>query len=395
MKVVHIISGLEGGGAEMMLFKLLQVWDRRRDDVEVISLTDRGVIGEKIERIGVRVSTLNMPRGRPSLGGIVRLTGRLRRLPPAIVHCWMYHGNLIGGLSARFAGQRAVIWGIRSSNLDEIGNRRSTRWTVKAGAILSSSLPQKIVSCSEVALKIHADLGYDAGRMTVIPNGFDTSRFKPDEVARSEVRAELNLRNDVLLIGFVARFDPQKDHRGFIDAARHLIASGIDAHFMLCGTGIDQCNTTLVQWIAEAGLLERFHLLGRRDDIPRLTAALDLAACSSSFGEAFPNILGEAMACGIPCVATDVGDSAYIIGDTGFVVPPSAPELLAKAWSRMLTIDASTRRELGEAARRRVAEKFELGAIATRFAQLYCEMSPSGENRQLVATSEEGLRRQL
>ena len=374
MKVIHIISGLKVGGAEMMLFKLLGAWDRQRDEIEVISLTEKGVMGEKIASLGVPVIALGMPRGRPSLGGLVRLTRHLRKSGPAIIHCWMYHGNLIGGLAARLAGQRIIIWGIRSSNLDEIGNRRSTLWTVKAGAKLSGLIPRKVVCCSENAGRIHVALGYRADKMLTIPNGFDLGRFKPDAEAREAVRRELNVPGAAVLIGFVARFDPQKDHRNFIEAARRLAARTAGVHFLMCGERVDWANPELAGWIDAAGLRDRFHLLGRRDDVPRVTAALDLAACASAYGEAFPNVLGEAMACGVPCVSTDVGDSAYIVGDTGLIVPPRAPDRLADAWWQLIERGPAHRQELGRAARQRVADKFELNSVAASYAQLYRDL---------------------
>lgn len=373
LKVVHVVSGLNMGGAEMMLFKLLSVWDRPRDEVEVVSLTSRGVFAERIEALGIQVTALEMPRGRPSLGGLVRLARRFRRGPRVIVHCWMYHGNLIGGLAAWLGRQREIIWGIRSSSLDAVGNRRSTILTSKVAARLSA-LPRKIVCCSDNARQLHVELGYRADRMLVIPNGFDLARFKPDPSARLSLRQELGLEDDAILIGFVARFDPQKDHRSFIESARLVAAAHPGVHFLFCGHQMDWENETVRGWIEAAGLRKNFHLLGRRDDVARITAALDIAACSSSFGEAFPNVLGEAMACGVPCATTDVGDSAYIVGDTGLVVPPGAPDLMADAWLKLIGDGEARRRELGGRARRRVEENFELKSVAARYRSLYAEI---------------------
>lgn len=376
LKVVHVISGLNMGGAEMMLFKLLSVWERPCDEVEVVSLTDRGVFAKRIEALGIQVTALEMPRGRPSLGGLIRLARRFRRGPRVIVHCWMYHGNLIGGLAAWLGGKREIIWGIRSSSLDDVGNRRSTILTAKAAARLSA-LPRKIVCCSENARQLHVEMGYRADRMLVIPNGFDLARFKPDQAAKESVRQELGLADDTVLIGFVARFDPQKDHRSFIEAARLIAAKHRRVHFLLCGHQLDWTNETVCGWVERAGLKENFHLLGRRDDVARITAALDIAACSSSFGEAFPNVLGEAMACGVPCATTDVGDSAYIVGDTGIVVPPGAPALMADAWMKLIIGGEGYRRELGMRARGRVEKHFELKSVAARYHNLYAGIEAS------------------
>jgi glycosyltransferase involved in cell wall biosynthesis len=381
MKIVHIISGLDVGGAEMMLFKLLSAWNGPADLIEVVSLTNKGPIAARIEALGISVIALNMPRGRPSLRGLIKLSFLLRKSSPDIVHCWMYHGNLIGGLAALMSRRKAVLWGIRTSTLSSKGNRRSTILTAKAGAWTSGILSQKIVCCSRVALDVHATLGYCREKMMVIPNGFDLTRFKPDAMARNSVREELEVPLDAVLIGLIARFDPQKDHQNFVDAAAIVARSYPDIHFVLCGQGVDRQNPALAGWIAGSGASNRFHLLGRRDDVPRLTASLDIGASSSSYGEAFPNVLGEAMASGVPCVSTNVGDSAEIIGATGLIVAPRSPQLLAAAFARLIEAGSIGRSKLGAEARARVDERYELGAIVRRYKGVYEDMLNDNPSR--------------
>jgi glycosyltransferase involved in cell wall biosynthesis len=215
--------------------------------------------------------------------------------------------------------------------------------------------------------------------MVVIPNGTDVATFRPDPMARAAVRRELNLPEGAPLIGLVARFDPQKDPRNFVQAAARLHARRPEAQFLLCGHGMNWDNPALVRWIEGGGIRDRCYLLGRREDIPRLTAALDVAT-SSSATEGFPNVLGEAMACGVPCVATDVGDSAVIVGNTGHVVPPHTPGALADAWARLLDMPARERRDLGMRARERVASSFSIDSVVERYEALY---------RGLTSTSRE------
>jgi glycosyltransferase involved in cell wall biosynthesis len=369
--VTHIITDVSTGGAEIMLLKLLSHIDRQRFASRVISLTTGGSIGDRLEGLGIPVQALGMRPGFPDAGAVLRLAGWLRGNPPNLVQTWMYHADLVGGIAAHLAGRAPVIWGIRNSNLDVVHSRRSTHWTVKICAFLSNKIPERIVSCSETARRIHVNLGYAADRMLVIPNGFDLDLFRPDPQGRASLRQELGFLPEARLVGLVARFDPQKDHQTFIRAAAKVRARNAGVEFLLCGDGITGENAQLVGWIEELGLRDCFHLLGRREDIPRLSAALDVACSSSAYGEAFPNVLGEAMACGVPCVVTDVGDSAYIIGNTGKVVPPNDPEALAGAVVELLELPADRRHELGEAARRRVQQNFDIRAVVNRYEQLY------------------------
>jgi glycosyltransferase involved in cell wall biosynthesis len=371
--ILHIITGLRTGGAEMMLYKLLSGMDRSAFEAEVISLTDIGPVGEKIQKLGLPVSALGMKRRITDLSAALTLVRRIRRDPPDLIQTWMYHANLIGGLAAKLSGGIPVVWNIRRTNLDYVDDKRTTIWTAKISARLSQRLPVRIVCCSEASRQGHAELGYAGHKMIVIPNGFDLAAFRPEPASKVSVCGELGISKDALLIGLVARFDPQKDHRTFIQAAALLNRLAPGAHFLLCGDQVTRENRALAGSIEAAGIAGRFHLLGRREDMPRLTAALDIAS-SSSYGEGFPNVIGEAMACGVPCVVTDVGDSAWIVGDTGKVVPPRNPEALAAAWNDLIKMGPDDRTKLGSAARRRVEENYGLPAIVSKYETLYREI---------------------
>ena len=372
-KVLHIITGLNTGGAEMMLYKLLSGMDRTTIEVEVISLMDIGPVGRTIQGLGLPVRALGMRRGVPNPLVILRLARWLRKDPPLYIQTWMYHADLIGGLAAKQA-DIPVIWGIRHSNLDLQSVKRTTAWTAKACAWLSRWLPARIVCCSEASRRVHRELGYAEDRIVVIPNGFDLAAFKPDPEARLSVRRELGIPEEALLIGLVGRFNPQKDHRTLVAAAAHLCACLPGVQFLLCGDGITWNNLDLAEWITAVDLPGRFHLLGRREDIPRITASLDIATSSSS-SEGFPNVIGEAMACGVPCVVTDVGDSALIVDKTGRVVPPGDPRALANGWCELIEMGPEGRNRLGLLARRRIEEHFNLPLIVARYEQLYREVS--------------------
>lgn len=375
LKLCHIITGLDTGGAEMMLYKLLSCIDQEAFDVEVISLTDIGPIGQRIQALEVPVRALGMRRGIPSASHIMRLASWLRRGQPHIVQTWMYHADLAGGLAGRLAGHDRIAWNIRQSDLVANSSKRSTIWTIKTCAHLSRKVPARIVCCSHASERIHTALGYAADKMVVIPNGFDLTAYHPDPVARLSVRQELGLAEDAPLIGLVGRFHPQKDHQTFVQAVALLHARLPNVHFVLCGDGIDCNNPQLTGWIEAAGVCDVCHLLGRRSDIPRISAALDILTSSSAFGEGFPNVVGEAMACGVPCVVTDVGDSALIVGETGRVVPIRSPERLAAAWRELIEAGTEARGRLGQAARCRVEEHFSLPTVTRRYEQFYEEFA--------------------
>ena len=359
----------------MALYKLLSCLDRNSFESEVISLTGIGPIGKRIQMLGVPVHALGMRRGAPNPMAILKLATWLRGSKPAVIQTWMYHADLIGGIAAKWAGGIPLAWGIRHSNLEAGSSKRTTIWTAKVCARTSQWLPAKIVCCSEASRQTHTAIGYAPEKMVVIPNGFDLDSFRPNPDTRSSVRVELGIQMDIPLIGLVGRFDPQKDHHSFVMAASRLQARLPDPHFLLCGDGIDTQNAELTRWIVEAGLKERFHLLGRREDIPRLVAALDIAASSSSFGEGFPNVIGEAMACGVPCVVTDVGDSARIVGDTGHVVPPRNPAAFADALNKLLNLSPQALMDLGQQARLRVKENYSLSSIVKQYERLYKDVA--------------------
>lgn len=370
MRVAHVISSLGVGGAENMLVSLTEALASRGWESHVVSLTDEGVLASELRVRGATVSALGMRSGVPNPVAIPRLASAMRSYRPDVIQTWMYHANLIGGGAALLAGGIPLVWSLHSANAGLIGAKAMTRWTSATCARLSRYLPKAIVCCSEETRRIHERLGYAAELMEVIPNGFDTRRFVPDRVARDTIRAELGVGPEAVLIGMPARYDPQKDHDNFAEAARIFSARTPSAHFVLCGVGIEWRNHELVQAFRGRGLKGNLHLLGVRRDMPAIYAAMDLVT-TSSFSEAFPMVLGEAMSCGTPCVATDVGDSAVIIGDAGRVVPPRDAVALAGAWSTLIGLSTEQRSALSKNARERVVSRFSLPHVTARYASIY------------------------
>jgi glycosyltransferase involved in cell wall biosynthesis len=372
LKVAHVITGVRVGGAETMLWKLIS---NSSPGIQhhVISLTGDGPIGVKLRSIGVPVDLRQITMGPLLPLRILELSRSLKAIRPDVVQTWMYHSDLFGGLAARLAGLNRIAWNVRASRLDAKLVGRRTMMIVRACARTSGYIPKKIVCCSEASLRVHAELGYDTAKMTVIQNGFDLSSFKPDSAARSAIRNELGIDHDAVLVGLVARFDPLKGHRTFLEAARRVRQRHPGVQFLLCGADITMENSQLMAWVDAAGARDAVHVLGYRADVARIYSSLDIATCVSTT-EGFPNVVGEAMAAGVPCVVTDVGDSALIVGSTGEVVAPEDAEGLADALSRLITMGSQERSELGARARLRVQQEFELGHVVRRYESFYQDL---------------------
>lgn len=371
MRVVHVITGLDTGGAEMMLYKLLRALPPAEVSSTVVSLLPPGDLAAPIADLGIPVHDLNMRRGILDPGAVVRLVRLLRGLDAGLVQTWMYHANLLGALARPWLGRTPLLWNLRQSNLDPKTSKPSTHLVVRLGAALSWVAPRRIVCCSERTDEVHRALGYRPGIMTTIPNGFDLERFRPDPRARAALRAQLQIDAAAPVIGLVARFDPQKDLATFFRAAARVRAARPDCQVLVCGQGMVSENPPIAGWLRETGLADAVHLLGPRRDPQRVMAALDVLVSSSAYGEGFPNVIGEAMACAVPCAVTDVGDSGLIVGDTGVSVPPRDPAALANAVQTLLDEDPEHRALRARAARARIQSQFALPQIADRYLALY------------------------
>jgi len=369
--ILHIITSLQMGGAEMALYRLVSALDTGLYQHSVIALTNDRPVGDLIRSLGIPVESLGYRPGFPSHRIIFRLKQRILDFNPDIVQTWMYHADFLGGLAAKLAGHYPVVWNIRHTISGKESLKRSTYWIAKLNALLSRSLPDKIICNADAGKQTHAAMGFDNEKMVVIENGFDLSRFSPDRISRAGVRDELSLPKDVSLMGMAARYHPQKDHANLLHAAVLLLQRHPDVYFLLWGSNVDNDNQELDGLVKTLDLQKRVLMLGLRLDTQRLFSALDIATLTSAYGEAFPQVVGEAMACGVPCVVTDVGDSNRIVGKTGRVVPPQNPQALANAWDELLSMPEVERRRLGEAARERIKNVFSLETMVDKYSLVY------------------------
>lgn len=371
IRVAHVITGLGVGGAEMMLAKLVSSLDRQRFQSSVVALNSDLALADRIRTSGTEVTSLNVSRA--ALGAILavpRLAASFSTQKVDLVQTWMYHADLVGGLAARMVGL-PVIWNVQTSASDLDGLGQKTQRIVRMCGRASRLVPSWIVSCSHVAVDVHAGLRYEVGKFRVIPNGTDLSRFRPDTEEREAFRAEIGVRPDEPLLGLVARFHPMKDHDLLLEVTRRVAETHPRVRLALCGLGLDSSNQILTARIAELGLERRVILLGMRSDTPRVLNGLDIHVLSSAHSEGFPNVLGEAMATGVRCVVTDVGDCRLIVGDTGLVVPPRQAEALTDAVRQLLDMTQEEAAAMSRRTRERVARDFSLGSSVAAYEELY------------------------
>lgn len=377
MKVLHIIIGLNVGGAELMLKRLVEShYDNTDLRHSVISLTGTGKVGLQLQALGIEVHALGMrtPLGIPRV--LWRLVWMLRTSRPDIVQTWMYHADLLGGLAARLAGNQNVIWGIRTSEVMACG-ARGTASVRKLCAWLSRFVPHTIVCAADASRRAHIAVGYDASRMVVVPNGFDLAHLVATEAQREAMRLQCSLGTGIVTIGYLGRFHPDKDQENFVRAAGMVVKQYSKARFLMVGRDLDANNALLANWIARTGHADRFVLLGERADVPVCLAAMDLF-CLSSRTEGFPNVVGEAMAMGVPCVVTDVGDAAMLVGDTGIVVPKEDSAALAQGLGQMLAMTSNARQQLGQKAKARIHAEFTIERARERFECIYQRITRKG-----------------
>lgn len=367
MRVAHVITGLNTGGAEMMLLKLVSASTSEATH-RVFSLGSTGTMGRRFEELGVHVEALGLRPGRLSISGAYRLCQAMRRFGPDIVQGWMYHANL-AALVATWLGRRrwALAWSVRCT-IDPQGSEKAlTRLVVRLCAALSN-IPYAIVYNSDRSRQQHESLGYRDDRSRVIPNGFDTSKFCPSDATRTSVREALGIRPDERLVGLVTRLDPMKDQRSFLRAAVQVLELYPSTRFVLAGRNVpslqyaDEEAQTLI-----AKLGGNVKLLDEQECVSTLLSALDVFVLSSAYGEGFPNVVGEAMACGVPCVVTDVGDCASIVEGTGVVVPPRNSGALAEGIGSLLGRSDVERRLMGAAARQTIERRFSVEKCKLQF----------------------------
>jgi glycosyltransferase involved in cell wall biosynthesis len=366
-KVAFIIRDLNYGGAQRQLITLVKGINKQSFDVTLLYFYSGGILLKDLKDSGCRIICLEKQARWDVLGFFLRLFQHLKTINPDVLHGYLGESNLVTIFLKPFFPSTRIIWGIRESNIpsDRYG------WL---GLLLSqlgnflSAFTDLIVVNSHAGKDYCISQGYATDKMVVISNGIDTERFQPDSEAGAKVRAEWGVSENTILIGLVGRLDPMKDH---LKAVALLSKQRQDVRFVCVGVGEETYAKKLYQLTNNLGISEQVIWAGGRSDMPAVFNALNITCSSSSYGEGFPNVIGEAMACGVPCVVTDVGDSAWIVGDTGIVVSPENPEALAAGWNSLLNLTLSDRVALTEKSRKTIIEIFSVQNLVQK-TEFYC-----------------------
>jgi glycosyltransferase involved in cell wall biosynthesis len=369
MKVIHIIVGLQVGGAEMMLKKLIDA-TYQDFDYTVISLTELGVIGSALKDNGVNVYPLGLKNLLSMPMVFIKIIFLLLKIKPDVVQTWMYHADFLGGLAAKLTGVKKIIWGIRSTNIEHNGSK-ITLLIRKMCAYLSYFIPDKIICAANASKEAHVKVGYDSSKMVIIPNGFDTEKIKFSAEGRASVRNEFNIPSDAVVVGSVGRFNPVKNHKLFVDAALHVLEKNSNIFFLMVGRDVDISNPFFYELINKSKFKENFKLVGEQKDVIPYYSAMDIF-CLHSLSEGFPNVLAEAMSIGTICISTDVGDASMLIDKKELIIDDYSPEKFSNKIIQMLYLGESLKREEFFRVRSIIVNRFSFEKTAKEFVRHYC-----------------------
>lgn len=358
-RIMHVITGTALGGAEMMLLRYLRAMGQARAGHVVVSMMPPGALAGEIEALGVPVETLGVTGAAGIPAGIRRLVRLIGARNPRVLHCWMYHGCLVGTLALLAArrGDVGLLWAMHHSLADPRHEKRMTR-AVFAALKRLAGRADVITYCSQVARDQHRAQGLSGLRDRLIPNAIDCDEFRPDPAARARLSALAGIPPGRLIVGSVGRNHPMKDHAAFARCIAALAQAGLDVHGVVIGEG--QPGGPAARQAASDGIAGRLAAIGPRGDIPALVPGFDLYVLSSAWGESMPLALAEALASGVPAVATDVGDSRWLVGDAGAVCPPRDSAAMARAAAGILSRSTAERAELGRRGRGRMVAQMSM-----------------------------------
>jgi len=365
--VLHIISGLGIGGAEAALFKLVSGSNQIGDKHSVVVL--KRIEGMEQDFFDAKISVEFFSFDKNPIREFFKLVTYIRNGKFNIVQTWMYHADLIGGLAAFIARSPNIIWGVRTTGLSA-NSKFSTKCVRFVCARLSHWIPKTIVYVANSAVQSHIEVGYSAKKICVIPNGFNLDNLQFNIRFKEEFRKTFNIAKDELIIGTVGRFNPAKDYENFVKACGIVAKNNPQTRFLMIGKNLDDENGQLKSWIQSSTYPHNFVLLGEQRNIANYLSTMDIF-CLSSRIEGFPNVIGEAMAVGIPCVVTDAGDSAYIVGDSGVVVEKENSEQLGSALISLINKSDSYKTNLKNKAKERIQSEFTIKNVVLLYQKLY------------------------
>lgn len=336
VKILHVAPGLGDGGAEAILFRLVSGLPHLEH--RVICLGPSGKYEHLLKKIGVEVIVLELTLNWSGVRRLLLARRMVKNYRPRVVQGWLYHGNLVASLLALGSRTTKVFWSLHHTKLVKGVDPWHTLLAAKLGVLLSYLSPKTIVCVAQASRTEHRKSGYYPLKLKVFPNGHDVALYRPDDAARNNFRSAVGIPPGVFVFGTVARDAPQKDLPNLLNGISLLSASRDDFVCFLFGEGMTDENTALVSLIGDFGVGSVVRLMGPQASMHEIYPGLDSHVTSSAFGEALPNAICEAMACGVPCITTDVGDSGEIVGRTGLIVPPSDPVALREAMELMIQL---------------------------------------------------------
>lgn len=379
-KNLHIITNLTIGGAESMLLRLIKSRSDLYKSTIVISLMENAEIGKVLEEMGIKVIKMGMTNWWSAFRTIIKIKHIINRENPSIIHTWMYHANIIGGLAGHLAKNKNIVWSIRRSEYS-YSESLSTFIVMKIGAIFSYLIPRVIVHVADSGLKNHQKYGYNSKNSIVIPNGFDTNKLRQNLISRKKIRNELNIYDNQTVIGCVGRFHESKGYEILVSSSTDVLKVYKNVKYLLIGRNVNEQNSILKKWIKKTGFSRHFILLGEKNNIADYMNAMDIF-CLSSVTEGFPNVLGEAMAMELPCVVTRVGDVKKIIGNNAVLVEPKSKTLLSKGLCEILGMDVEKRKKMGQRGRNKIEAEYPLKSVCKKYYDLYSLISNEKRPKQ-------------
>lgn len=363
-KILFIAPDVDSGGAENILFNIVKMNNSK--DVFIISLTKGGYYGEKLRKEGYKLYALNMKKNIFIFLKVFKLLFMIITLNPKIVHTWLYHSNLIGGILAWFVGIKKIYWSIHH---DFEYSDFLTMIEMKILGLMSYFVPNKIIYCSEASKNNHIKNGYNKEYSQIILNGVSTKDYKPNKSFRNEIRNKLNIGDNCFLIGNISRYHPLKDHDNLLKALFILDKYDINFKCILVGKGLSIQNQDLVDKINSYQLMDKIILYGKSFKISKIINAFDLNILSSK-KESSPLVLLESMASGVPCITTDVGDARKIVSDTGWIVEPSNHRALANCMINIFD-DKSIIKNKSSLAIQRIKEFYSIEKMKLNYKKIY------------------------
>ena len=369
-KILHIIVGLGDGGAEKTLFNIIS--HDSLNNHSVISLTDLGKYGNKLKQMKIEVFNLNFQKNRINFSKIYDLIILISKLKPTLVQSWMYHSDFITLFVKLFFPKMKIFWNIRNTTYS-IKDSYSRFLISKICSFLSYFVPKKIVSCGYACMSDHVKFGYNKSKWEVIFNGVDTNIFKSENKSNSKIiDSSIISNNKIPILGVVGRYAKQKGHPILLEALNHLNKRGINFLCIMIGTNINNENKTLIDLIETYELKENIIMLGQRDDIYDIYGLFDLLVLPSINGEGFPNVLIEAMATEVPCLATNIGESKKIVGKTGWIIEPSNSKQLSSSLIQIFTkINSKNWIIRKKNCRKKVINEFSLDVMINKYNKVW------------------------